>query len=123
VKLCSILLRSGCILPDGVEPPGVSFGNNWMRLEEIQAPAFDAMIREAGWHFMMLGSCSRTGCGLTEEKATQRALAHALEAVTRRFNAAEFESLRIARYPGFYIAAVTMRAHHIQQNASLDTAV
>ena len=123
MKLHSILLRSGCILPERVDPLRVPFSDNWARVEKIEAPTFDAMLRQAGWHFMMLGSCSRTGCGLTKEKATQRALARALEAVTRRFNAAEFESLRIARYPGFYTATVTMQARHIQQNASLDTAV
>ena len=122
MKLHSILLRSECILPERVDPLSAPFSDNWARVEKIEAPIFDAMIRQARWHFVMLGSCSRTGCGLTEEKATQRALARALEAVTRRFNAAEFESFRIARYPGFYSATVTIRARHIQQNASLDAA-
>jgi len=121
--LHSIFLRSGCVLPERVEPLRVPFSDNWARVEKIEAPIFDTMIRQARWHFMTLGSCSRRGCGLTEAKATQQALARALEAVTRRFNAAEFESLRIARYPGFYIATVTMQARHVQQNASLGTAV
>ncbi len=66
------------------------------------------------------GSCSRRGYGLTEESAIHRALARSLRGITKRFNAAEFDSLRITRFPGFYIANVTMEARQIQQNTSLD---
>ena len=68
------------------------------------------------------GSCSRRGYGRTEESATHRALARSLRGIARRFNAAEFDSLRITRFPGFYIADVTMEARQIQQNTSLDIA-
>jgi hypothetical protein len=81
------------------------------------------MIRRAGWHFIWVqGSCSRRGSGSTEEKATHRALARALRGLASRFNAAEFDSLRIMRFPGLYIANVTMEARQIQQNTSLDIA-
>ncbi|MGA8089758.1 MAG: hypothetical protein WCA10_20970 [Terracidiphilus sp.] len=82
------------------------------------------MIRRAGWHFMWVQvSCSRQGYGLTEELAIHRALARALSGINKRFNAAEFDSLRISRFPGFYIANVTMEARQIQQNTSLDVVV
>ena len=119
--LHSMFLRSGCILPDRVDPPRESFCDNWAHVESIEALDFDVMIRRAGWHFMwMQGSCSRRGYGLTEESAVQRALARSLRGITRRFNAAEFDSLRITRFPGFYIANVTLEARQIQQNTSLD---
>ena len=117
----SVFLRSGCILPDRVDPPRVQFGENWTQIEKIEAPAFDAMIRRAGWHFIWVqGACSRRGFGATEESATHQALMRALDGVARRFNAAEFDSLRITHYPGFYVANVTMQARKIQQNTSLD---
>jgi hypothetical protein len=119
--LHSIFLRSGCILPDRVDPPRESFCDNWAHVEGIEASDFDVIIRRAGWHFMWVhGSCSRRGYGLTEESAIHRALARSLRGITRRFNAAEFDSLRIKRFPGFYIANVTMEARQIQQNTSLD---
>jgi len=65
-------------------------------------------------------SCSRRGYGWTEETATQRALDRALKGIAERFNAAEFDSLRVTRLLGFYIANVTMEARQIQQNTSLD---
>ena len=117
----SVFLRSGCILPDRVDPLRVPFGENWTQIEKIEAPAFDAMIRRAGWHFIWVqGACSRRGFGATEEVATHKALARALNGVAKRFNAAEFDSLRITRYLGFYVANVTMQARKIQQHTSLD---
>jgi acetolactate synthase regulatory subunit len=50
-------------------------------------------------------------------------LARALRGINKRFNAAEFDSLRISRFPGFYVASVTMEARQIQQNTSLDVVV
>jgi len=122
--LHSIFLRSGCTLPDRVDPLREPFCDNWAHVEKIEASDFDVMIRKAGWHFMWVqGSCSRQGFGLTEEDAIHRALARALRGINRRFNAAEFDCLRISRFPGFYIANVTMEARQIQQNTSLDIVV
>lgn len=79
------------------------------------------MIRKAGWHFIWVqGSCKRRGYGLTEDSAIHDALARALRGIALRFNAAEFDSLRITHFPGFFIANVTMEARQIQQNTSLD---
>ena len=58
--------------------------------------------------------------GATEESATQNAVTRALEGVAQRFNAAEFDSLKITHYPGFYVANVTMQSRNIQRNTSLD---
>jgi hypothetical protein len=122
--LHSIFLRNGCTLPDRVDPQREPFCDNWAHVEKIEASDFDVMIRRAGWHFMWVqGSCSRKGYGRTEESAIHRALARSLRGITRRFNAAEFDSLRITRFPGFYVAKVTMEARQIQQNTSLDVAI
>jgi hypothetical protein len=122
--LHSIFLRSGCTLPDRVDPRREPFCDNWAHVEKIEASDFDVMIRRAGWHFMWVqGSCSRQGYGRTEENAIHQALARALRGINKRFNAAEFDSLRISRFPGFCVASVTMEARQIQQNTSLDVVV
>jgi hypothetical protein len=92
-----------------------------MRVEEISAPAFDTIIRRAGWHFMwVLPACTRRGLGTTSEAATDRALTRALRGVPRRFNAAELDSIHVAKYPGFYIANVTLQSRQIQEHTSLE---
>ena len=121
--LHSIFLRGGCRLPDRVDPPTEPFSDNWSHVEKVEASNFDVLIRRAGWHFMWIqGSCSRYGYGSTEEKATRRALARALRGISERFNAAEFDCLRITRFAGLYLANVTIEARQIQQNTSLDAA-
>ena len=121
--LHSILLRSGCALPDRADPPTEHFCDNWDQVQRFAALDFDIMVRQTGWHFVWVQrSSSRLGCGLTEEKAVHRAIARALRGIARQFNAAEFDALRIIRFAGFYIANVTMHARHIQQNTSLEMA-
>ena len=95
-----------------------------MLIENIPALAFDSMIRKAGWHFLWLqDSCSRRGIGLTEEVATRRALSSALSGISKRYNAAEIDSVQIAQYPGFQTVDVTLQTLQIQKHASLRIAV
>jgi len=123
VKIHSVFLREGCILPGHLDPLRESFGRNWMLVNEITAAVFDTMIRQAGWHFIwMSGSCSRRGFGRTREEAIDRALVRALGAVNKQCNAAEFDSVHVAKYPGFTVAKVTVQRHRIQQNTMLDIA-
>ena len=118
----SIFLRVGCALPDSVAPLREPFCDDWAHVVRIDAASLDRMIRRAGWHFMWVSrSCSRRGYGWTEETATQRALDRALKGIAERFNAAEFNSLRIMRFPAFDIANATVEARQIQQNTSLDS--
>ena len=116
----SIFVRSTCtFLRDAgvLEKP---FGGDWAHVEQMESGAFDAMIRRAKWHFMWVhGSYSQRGFGTTEETAIRRALERALESVSTRFNVAEFDSLQISRFPGFYIANVRMNARQILQNTRL----
>lgn len=123
MKLHSVFLRKGCILPDRLDPLQTAVGDNWSLVEAILAPVFDTMIRQAGWHFMCIqGSCSGKGLGRTQEQATQRALARALRGVRRRFNGAELEFVQVTKYPGFHIANVTLQPRQIQQQTSFDIA-
>ena len=117
----SVFLRADCTLPDSVDPLREPFCDDWAHAVRLDAATLDGMIRRAGWHFMWVSrSCSRRGYGWTEETATQRALDRALRGIAGRFNAAEFDSLRIRRFLGIYIANATMEARQIQQNTSLD---
>lgn len=121
MKLHSVFLRSGCILPDRFEPCQQPIGEEWSVIEEIPALVFDTMVRQAGWHFIWLQeACSRRGFGLTEDAAIRRALSRALKGVSKRFNAAELDSVQITQYPGFQVANVTVQTLQIQRHASLN---
>lgn len=123
MKLHSVFLRRGCILPDRLDLSQQPIGEEWSVVEEIAALVFDTMIRQAGWHFMWLQeACSRRGFGLTQEAAIRQALSRALKGVSKRFNAAKLDSVQITQYPGFQMANVTVQTLQIQRHASLNIA-
>jgi len=68
----------------------------------------------------VLPACARRGLGASPEAAANRALARALGSVPRQFNAAELDSVRVTKYPGFCIANVTLQSRQIQEHTSLD---
>ena len=116
-----MFLRADCALPDSVDPLTERFCDEWAHVVRIDSASLDGMIRRAGWHFMWVSrSCSRRGFGRTKEMATRRALDRALRGIPARFNAAEFDSIRISHFLGFYIANATIEARQIQQHTSLD---
>jgi hypothetical protein len=116
VKLHSVFLRNDCILPGHLDPLTEAFGDHWMCVKMIPAAVFDTMIRQAGWHYIwMTGACSRAGWARTSEKAIEKALDRALEALSWQSNAADFESVRVTKYPGFHVANVTVARRRIQE--------
>jgi hypothetical protein len=122
VKLHSVFLRNGCVLPTPLDPLRSPFGEQWMLVEQIPASVLDTMIRQAGWHFIwMSGSCSRRGFAHTQDKAIERALDRALGAVSGQSNAVDFESVEVTKYPGFHVANVTVQRRRIQQKSVLET--
>jgi len=121
VRPHTVFLRRGCILPNQLDPLQEEVGSDWMQVEDLDAPVFDTIIRQAGWHFMWIQSSSaRKGFGITQENAVDRALIHALDGVAQRFNAAELDSVQVTEYLGFHVATVIVQSRQIQQQTSLD---
>ena len=48
VKLSSMFLRTGCVLPDGMDLIQRRFGERWMSVENATAATLDVRIRNAG---------------------------------------------------------------------------
>lgn len=120
MQLSAMFLRTGCILPVGMELIQTRFDEKWMSVENATAATLDAQVRGAGWHFMFLQTVhSRAGIGRTAESATSKAVALALKQTECRFNAAELGSVKVTRYLGFHVARATLHTRQIQQNASL----
>jgi hypothetical protein len=121
LKLHSVFLRNGCVLPDRLNPLQESVGGNWSRVEDLPAQVFNTMIRQAGWRFTWVpDSCARRGFGTSRDGATSFALTRALRGIARRYNAAELDSVQVARYLGFHIATVTLQPRQIQQQNAVD---
>lgn len=120
MKLQTIFLRAGCVLPDGLNLIQKQFDTTWMSIEDTTSTVLDEKVRAAGWHFMWLAdACSCSSVDKIATSAIDKAIASALKRIQGRFNAAELDSINISKYPGFQIAKVTLRTRHIQQHASL----
>jgi hypothetical protein len=92
----------------------------WNSVTEVSAVELSTRVQQHGWQSIWLtGSFSRISLGRTSESASSKAVRSGLEAISARFNAAEVDSLHVVNYRGFYVARVTMRARHIQKDASL----
>jgi hypothetical protein len=115
-----MFLRTECVLPDGLNLGQKQFCKTWMSVEDSTSVVLDKRVRNAGWHFMWLeDACSRSGVGRTATSAIDKAIAGALKQIQGRFNAAELDSIKVSKYPGFRVARITLHARHIQQQASL----
>ena len=121
MKINTIFLRDGCILPSQFTLLHEPFSKGWAEAMGTVATELDARIRSVGWHFMWLAdSYSSQALGSTAETAIRCALARALPGVNKRFNAAELDSVHVVTFPGFRIARVTVQARQIQSQASLN---
>ncbi|MFZ1939997.1 MAG: hypothetical protein WAU67_12925 [Terracidiphilus sp.] len=121
MKINTIFLRDGCILPSQFTLRQQPFSKGWAEAIGTVATEVDVAIRRVGWHFMWLSdSYSSQAFGRTAETAIHRALARTLPAVRGRFNAAELDSVRLRNFAGFHNARVTVNARQIQQQASLN---
>ncbi|MGB8029181.1 MAG: hypothetical protein WCF30_05895 [Terracidiphilus sp.] len=119
----SVFLRKTCVLPEPLDPWTEPVGEHWTHVEEITVPVFETMIRQKGWHFMPVDNlCTRKGFGLTEDAAVQRALLRTLNRVAERFNSAELIAVHAAKYPGFYVASVTLQPRQLQHHTWLEIA-
>ena len=115
-----MFLRVGTVLPDNVDFVQTSFCEGWMAVGANAVNTMDRVIRQAGWHFVWLvESAAGMAAGLSEEAVCNHAAALALNRISARFNGAELGHVRVTRYPGFYVAKVTLHTRQIQQQTSL----
>lgn len=120
MKPHTIFLRTGCILPDGLNLVQEQFSETWLSVEGTTSAVLDEKIRAVGWHFMWLAeTCSGSGVGKTATSAIDKAIRGALKRIQERFNSAELDSINISKYPGFEVVSVKIHARHIQQQVSL----
>lgn len=120
MKLHAIFLRAECVLPDGLNLVQEQFCKTWMSIEDPTSAVLDEKVRAAGWHFMWLAdTCSFSGVSRMATSAVNKAIIGALKRIPGRFNAAELDSIKMSKYPGFQVAKITLHGRHIQQQTSL----
>jgi hypothetical protein len=119
VKLHSIFLRGGCILPDGIELIQNQYCAKWMSVQDTMPLFLTRKIRNVGWRFLGLQDLySHFAVARTEESAASKAIAFSLCEVKVTFNGAELESANVRNYLVLRIARVTFHARQIHRRRS-----
>ncbi len=120
MKPHTMFLRTGCVLPDGLNVIQEQFCGTWVSVKDMMAAALDLKVRNADWHFMWLEDAYASfGVGRTATSAIHQAIARALGRIKERFNAAELDSVSASKFLGFRVAKIKLCARQIQLQTSL----
>lgn len=120
MKVSSMLVRAGALLPKRLNLLGTDTFAGWVSIEHKSASEIQRSVRSRGWHFMWLNQVAPgLGVALTAEGAMEKAVRNALDRLKPRFNTAEVMMMRSRKYPGFYVAHAELASRHVQECASL----
>jgi hypothetical protein len=121
IRVGTMLLAEGTPLPAsllvGAEP---YYATGWSCIQSSSAPLGQA-LESAGWTFFCrAGPIHTTGFGFDEQSRTDRAVAHAIEAVKReQGNCLEITQMRQRSFLGLRYTSLVAHARHIQRSRSV----
>ena len=127
IKMGTILIREGTLLPTGVPVESDVFLPGWRLVKNLEREGLDQKFHEAGCTFFSLaGEIGATVFGLDEQKTLRRAV----EQILAKRGSAEFNSVEIMRvawetskrFLGVRSVTVSAQSRDIQKGASLSRA-
>jgi hypothetical protein len=127
IKMGTILIREGTLLPTGVPLESDVFLPGWRLVKNLEGDRLDQKFHEAGCAiFSLADEIGATVFGLDEEKMLRRAV----EQILVRRESAEFNSVEIMRvawetskrFLGVSSVTVSAQSRDIQESASLSRA-
>lgn len=127
IKMGTILIREGILLPTGVPVESDVFLPGWRVVKNLEGDGLDQKFHEAGCTFFSLADeIGATVFGLDEQKTLRRAV----EQILAKRESAEFNSLEIMRvawetskrFLGVRYVTVAAQSRDIRESASLSRA-
>jgi hypothetical protein len=124
IKMGTILIREGTLLPTGVPVESDVFLPGWRLVKNLEGDGLDQKIHEAGSTFFSLADeIGATVFGLDEQKTLRRAV----EQILAKRESAEFNSLEIMRvaweaskrFLGVRYVTVSAQSRNVQASAPL----
>ena len=124
IKMGTILIREGTLLPAGVPVESDVFLPGWRLVKNLEGDGLDQKFHEAGCTFFSVaGEIGATVFGLDEQKTLRKAV----EQILANLESAEFNSLEIMRvtseaskrFLGVHYVTVSAQPGRIQESASL----
>jgi hypothetical protein len=127
IKMGTILIREGTLLPAGVPLESDVFLPGWRLVKNFEGDGLDQKFHEAGCTFLSVaGEIGATVFGLDEQKTLRKAV----EQILAKRGSAEFNSVEIMRvawetskrFLGVRSVTVSAQSRDIQEGASLSRA-
>jgi hypothetical protein len=127
IKMGTILIREGTLLPAGVPVESDVFSPGWRLVKNLQGDGLDQKFHEADCTFFSVaGEIGTTVFGLDEQKTLRKAV----EQILAKRGSAEFNSVEIIRvawetskrFLGVRSVTVSAQSRDIQEGASLSGA-
>ncbi len=127
IKMGTILIREGILLPTGVPVESDVFLPGWRVVKNLEGDGLDQKFHEAGCTFFSLADeIGATVFGLDEQKTLRRAV----EQILAKRESAEFNSLEIMRvawetskrFLGVRYVTVAAQSRDIRESTSLSRA-
>ena len=127
IKIGTILIREGTLLPAGVPVESDVFSPGWRLVKNLQGDGLDQKFHEADCTFFSVaGEIGTTVFGLDEQKTLRKAV----EQILAKRGSAEFNSVEIIRvawetskrFLGVRSVTVSAQSRDIQEGASLSGA-
>ena len=124
IKMGTILIREGTLLPTRVPVESDVFLPGWRLVKNLEGDGLDQKFHEAGCTFFpVVGELGATVFGLDEQKTLRKAV----EQILAKRGSAEFNSVEIIRvasetskrFPGVRYVTVSARSQHIQESRPL----
>ena len=124
IKMGTILIREGTLLPTGAPVESDVFLPGWRLVKNLEGDGLDEKIHEAGCTFFSLADeIGATVFGLDEQKTLRRAV----EQILAKRESAEFNSLEIMRvawetskrFLGVRYVTVSAQSRNVQANVPL----
>ncbi len=124
IKLGSILIKEGTLLPETVRLESESCVPGWRLVKDLDGDGLDRKICEAGWTFFCVaGQLGATVFGIDEQKTLRRAV----EQILANLESGELNSLEIMRvaseaskrFLGVRYVTISAQSGHVEESAPL----
>jgi hypothetical protein len=121
IKLRTILITDGALLPDSLLLESEPYGYGWRLVRNLDSNGLDQIISRAGWNFFYIAGLIETNTfGSDEKKTTRKAIKRIIANLkSKNFNCLEITRLATKRSLGLLYVSVSAHSQHIQGGQAL----
>jgi hypothetical protein len=121
IKLRTILITDGAILPESLLLKSEPYGYGWRLVKNFDSNGLDQIISRAGWNFFYIAGLIETNAyGSDEKKTTRKAIKRIIAKLkSKNFNCLEITRVAAKRSLGLLYVSVSAHSRHIQEGQAL----